>query len=252
MREAQSKGGTLPIDPVEFARARLHFDPDEKQAEVLRSTHGRGILNCSRQWGKSSVAAAKAIHRAYTRPEAMVLVASPSERQSGEFLHKAEVMMRRAELPVKGDGYNDLSLAFPNRSRIVGLPGKEVTVRGFSAVSLMIIDEASRVTDEMYAALRPMLAVGDGDLWLMSTPLGKRGFFYETWALGESDWFRVKAAAPECSRISEKFLAEELATQGEDFYRQEFLCEFLESASGVFSRELLEQALDDDVKPLDL
>jgi hypothetical protein len=240
------------MDGVAFARERLQFVADEKQAEVLRSTHSRGILNCSRQWGKSSVTAVKAIHRAYTRPDSMVLVAAPSRRQSGEFLHKAEVMMRQAGMPVKGDGYNELSLVFPNGSRIVGLPGKEGTVRGFSAVSLMIIDEASRVTDEMYAALRPMLAVGDGDLWLMSTPLGKRGFFYEAWALGGEDWFRVKATGPECSRISKSFLAEELATHGEDHYRQEFLGEFLESASGVFSRELLEQALDDDVKPLDL
>ena len=38
----------------------------------------------------------------------------------------------------------------PNGSRIVGLPGTEATVRGFSAVSLLLIDEASRVVDEMY------------------------------------------------------------------------------------------------------
>jgi hypothetical protein len=42
-----------------------------------------------------------------------------------------------------------MSLLLPNRSRIVGLPGNEVTVRGFSAVSLMLIDEAARVSDEM-------------------------------------------------------------------------------------------------------
>ena len=75
----------------------------------------------------------------------------------------------------RGDGDNETSLLLPNGSRIVGLPGMEATVRGFSAVSLMLIDEASRVDDAMYKALRPMLAVGQGDLWLMSTPCGKRG-----------------------------------------------------------------------------
>ena len=35
-------------------------------------------------------------------------------------------------------------------------------MRGFSAVSLMLIDEAARVEDEMYKSLRPMLAVGTG------------------------------------------------------------------------------------------
>ena len=80
-----------------------------------------------------------------------------------------------------GTGTTRCSLLFPNGSRIVGLPGTEGTVRGFSAVSLLLIDEAARVEDAMYKALRPMLAVGGGDLWLMSTPWGKRGFFYEAW-----------------------------------------------------------------------
>ena len=84
-----------------------------------------------------------------------------------------------------------MSLAFPNGSRIVGLPGNEATVRGFSAVALMLVDEASRVSDDLYRAIRPMLAVSDGTLWLMSTPFGKRGFFYEAWANGGDTWERV-------------------------------------------------------------
>src|SRR5437868_130999 len=73
-------------DALEFARKRLGMEPFEKQAEFLRSEAKRGILNCSRQWGKSTMAAAKAVHRAYTRPKSLVLVASPTYRQSGEFV----------------------------------------------------------------------------------------------------------------------------------------------------------------------
>jgi hypothetical protein len=71
------------IDPVEFARKRLRFEPDERQIEVLRSDAKRGILNCTRQWGKSTIAAAKAVHRAYTREKSLVLVASPAARGWG-------------------------------------------------------------------------------------------------------------------------------------------------------------------------
>jgi hypothetical protein len=124
-------------DAVEFARTRFGFEADERQAEVLRSEAKRGMLNCTRQWGKSTIAAAKAVHRAYTRPGSLVLVASPSYRQSGEFVRKAADMVARLRIPVRGDGDNDVSLAFPNRSRIVGLPGMDGTVRGFSAVSLL-------------------------------------------------------------------------------------------------------------------
>ena len=85
-------------------------------------------------------------------------------------MRKAAELLREAGDAARGDGDNAISLLLPNGSRIVGLPGMEGTVRGFSAVSLLLIDEAARVEDEMYQALRPMLAVGDGDLWLMSTP----------------------------------------------------------------------------------
>jgi len=43
-------------------------------------------------------------------------------RQSGEFIRKAKEFVRRLGIPVKGDGDNKASIAFPNGSRIVGLP----------------------------------------------------------------------------------------------------------------------------------
>jgi hypothetical protein len=121
----------------------------------------------------------------------------------------------------------------PNASRIVGLPEKENTIRGFSAVGLMIIDEASRVSDDMYHALRPMLAVGGDALWLMSTAIGKRGFFYREWA-GNKTWVRVKATAEECPRIPRAFLEEERATLSEDKFRHEYNCEFLVEEGALF------------------
>jgi hypothetical protein len=71
-----------------------------------------------------------------------------------------------------------------NGSRIVSLPSKEANIRGFSGVSLIIEDEASRVGDDLYLAMRPMLAVNQGRLILMSTPWGKRGHFFEAWEHG--------------------------------------------------------------------
>src|SRR4051794_26303364 len=168
-------------DALHFAESKLGFTPDAKQAVLLQKPLRRVLLNCSRQWGKSTITAAKALHQAYSKPESLVVVLSPSARQSGEFLRKAGSFVRRLGLRARGDGDNEMSLLLPNGSRIVGLPGMENTVRGFSAVSLMLIDEAARVSDDLYKAVRPMLAIGNGALWLMSTPHGRRGFFYEEW-----------------------------------------------------------------------
>lgn len=159
---------------------RLGITPDAKQEELLRSETRRGILNCSRQWGKSTVAAIRAVHRAYTRAESLVVVASASRRQSAELLHKCAAMLGKLGIAARGDGVNVPSAVLPNGSRIAGLPGRDDTTRGFSAVSLLLIDEAARVSDDMYKSLRPMLAMTDGDLWLMSTPKGDADSFMKS------------------------------------------------------------------------
>jgi len=197
------------LDPVHFAR-RLGFEPDPWQAEVLRSPARRIILNCCRQSGKSTTAALLALHTALYRPPALVLLLSPSLRQSSELFRKVMHFYRRIarELPL-AEAESALRLELSNGSRIVSLPGKEATVRGFSKVELLICDEAARVGEELYQAVRPMIAVSDGRLILLSTPFGKRGFFYREWAEGGPDWLRIKVTADHCPRISPEFLEEE-------------------------------------------
>ncbi len=243
---------------VAFARERLGFEADARQAEVLRSEAKRGILNCSRQWGKSTVSAVKAVYRAWTRAGSLVLVASPTARQSGEWMKKAEGLVGRLGLVcARGRGERRISMALPNGSRIVGLPGTgtEGRVREFSAVSMMIIDEAARVEDAMYKALRPMLATGSGDLWMMSTPFGKRGFFYEAWMDAGSEgreWARVEVKGAECGRIPREFLEEERGVMGAAWFEQEYGCGFVDNGATVFGRDLVEEAVDYEIEPLEV
>jgi hypothetical protein len=203
-----------------------------------------------RQWGKSTITAAKGVYQACTEAGSLTLVVSPGGRQSGEFVRKAAGFVRRLGVRVKGDGDNEISIEFPNKSRIVGLLGNEATARGFSAVSLVLVGEAARVDDDLYRAIRPMLAVSGGSLWLMSTPDGKRGFFWEAWEHGGPEWERISAPAPACPRITGEFLEEERRNMGEAWYRQECLCEFVDAVSGVFDRDLVERAMSDEFEPL--
>ena len=240
------------FDGVRFARERLGFEPDAKQQIVLGPGGRRGLLNCSRQWGKSTVTAAKAVHRAYSCPESLVLVVCPCRRQSGEFLRKAAGFVRRLGIARRGDGDNECSLVFPNGSRIVGLPDVEANVRGFSAVSLLLIDEAARVSDDLYKAILPMLAVGDGDLWLMSTPCGPRGFFYEEWTNGGDGWLRVSVPGAECPRIPAALLEQQKATLGDRWFRQEFGCEFVGEEGSLFDLDLVRRAIMPELQAIEL
>jgi hypothetical protein len=236
-------------DAVAWARDKLGFVADDKQAEVLKTGVKRGILNCSRQWGKSTTCAIKTVHFAQFHPGSLVLVASPGLRQSGEFLLKTEKAVAQLGHRVRGDGKNECSIMLPNGSRIVGLPESEATIRGFSAVGLMLIDEAARVSDMTYQALRPMLAVGGGSLWMMSTPNGTSGFFYREWS-GTKDWARVQVTAEECSRIPKAFLEEERETLSEEMFRQEYGCEFLAGEGSLFDEAQIRSRLSTRIKPL--
>ena len=161
------------LDPVVFAIQALGFRPDASQAQVLRWTKQRLLLNCTRQWGKSTTAAILALHRALYYPNSLILLVSPSLRQSQESFRKvAEFLNKLAILPEKLED-NQFSLQLGNGSRIVALPSKEATVRGFSGVTLIIEDEASRVDDLLYRTMRPMLAVSGGRMILMSTLMAK-------------------------------------------------------------------------------
>jgi hypothetical protein len=226
--------------------------------------------------GKTLVAAALALRTALLEAPALILVLTPSERQSGEFvrrikeLHEALRKPRNIAGPVQpyhkkqaaeagqDDAYfrlpiktrvSSLQLHFENGSRIIGLPASEGKVRVYSSVALLLIDEASRVDDSLYRAMRPMLAVSRGRLLALSTPFGKRGWFHNAWH-GSGDWEHVKITADQCPRIPVDFLAEEREALGERWFRQEYLCSFEDSVDAVFAYSDIQAAMSDEVRPL--
>ena len=240
----------MALDRVTFAREALGLEPDPWQAEVLRWSGKRLLMNCCRQSGKSTTAAVLALHEAIYRPGSLVCLISPSLRQSSELFRKVTNLLSRLEVPPKLTEANKLSLAFERSSRVVSLPSSEATIRGFSGASLIVEDEAARVPDELYRTCRPMLATSQGRLMLMSTPFGRRGHFYEEWTNGGPLWERVRLRAHECPRISSEFLEDERRSLGDLFFRSEYLCEFTESSGQLFSQDDVLAALDDEVRPL--
>jgi len=238
----------LALDRPSFARA-VGVEPDPWQEDLLKSTSDRVLLNCSRQSGKSTVSAIIALHRALYYPGSLILCLAPALRQSQELFAKIASFYRDLDRPVAPHGERKLSLELENASRIVTLPGTEKTIRGFSGAALLIVDEASRVADELYFAVRPMLAVSGGALMMLTTPYGKRGVFYEEWTGGHG-WDRYEVPARECPRISEEFLEEERQALPSWVYRQEYECSFEETEDAVFTAEMIERAVTSEVKPL--
>ncbi len=238
-------------DAVIMAR-RAGIVPDAWQSDLLRSDARQVILNCSRQSGKSTISAVLGVHQAIYTPGSLVLLLSPSLRQSQELFRKVKdvfVALQSPYTPQIAEESN-LRLELDNNSRIVALPGTEQTIRGFSNVALLICDEAATCEDSLFFAIKPMLAVSGGRIILLSTPRGKRGFFHDVWTSPGDDWNRTRITANQCPRISPEWLERERQAMPDFWFRQEFLCEFCETLDSVFSFDDISAALDPTIEPL--
>ncbi|MGH1571886.1 terminase large subunit domain-containing protein [Methylobacterium sp. P31] len=200
--------------------------------------------------GKSTTTAMVALHTAKFTPGALILLISPSLRQSRELFSKVMTFLRKLEPVEELVEDNKSSAKLVNGSRIVSLPSDPDTIRGFSAPALIIEDESAFVSDEVNAALHPMLAVSGGRMLLLSTPRGQRGHFFDAWSKGGHRWERFTAKATECPRYSPDFLDGIRSVTPEWVFRAEYMCEFVDSATMLFSSALIAKAISDTVKPL--
>lgn len=235
------------IDPDEFA-ADVSMELDPWQSKLLSGTSRKVLLLCSRQSGKSTITALLALWTAVHEP-GLILLFSPSQRQSSELFRKVLDHLRALATPPEITLQSALKLEFANGSRIVSLPANEDTVRGYSGARVVIIDEASRVPDSLMAAVRPILATSNGRLIALSTPAGRRGWFYKAWIEG-AGWDRTKITADQCPRITEDFLEDEMRELGPTMYSQEYLCEFQDLETAVFSTALIQAAVSADIPVL--
>jgi hypothetical protein len=232
---------SVPAYPVAFA-VSVGIVPDPWQIEVLASGHPRKILCCGRQTGKTTVAAVLAMHKALNQPGSVILIVAPGERQAKLLFSKAARLYRQAGYPMPAHSERKTGLELSNGSVIEALPAVERTTRGYS-VDLLLVDEAAAVPDMDYHGILPALIATQGEQVLLSTPRGKRGFFHEIWH-GAEDWQRVMVRSDEVGRIRPEDLEVFRSTMPEQFFQQEFYCEWLDTEGSLFSYDHIQAALE--------
>jgi hypothetical protein len=227
----------------------LSYQADDWQRHCLRSAANRLLLLCARQTGKSTTTAILSLLVALYQAGALVLLVSPSQRQSGELFRKVVGHYDTLGRPLGAVEDSATTLALANSSRIVSLPCNPSTIRGYSDPRLIVVDEAALCPDELFGALLPMLAISRGRLVCLTTPMGRRGFFFEQWESGIG-WDRIIITAHECPRIAPEFLAEQRQLLGDRWFRQEYMCSFEETIDQVFSSESVLAAFSSTKPPL--
>lgn len=220
--------------PLMFRAQNMEADP--WQCEVLRCRSPYILLNCSRGAGKTRVTAALALHTALFEPASQILLVSRSQRQSVELLRYVKQGYRALGQPFPVTRYSETRMEFESGSRIVALPGKEETIRGFQGIHLLILDEAARIPDALYGSVRPMTGTVNGRTILLSTPFGQRGFFWRAWCDEAGPWTRFRIPWQMCPRLGPDFIEQERRQFGAAWIAQEYECDFTSCEGLVYPK----------------
>jgi hypothetical protein len=159
-------------------------------------------------------------------------------------------LYHRLDIAPKVVAESALRVEFDNGARIISLPGASGTIRGYSSVRLLLLDEAARIEPELIQAVMPMLAISGGSLIAMSTPFGMNNWFAETWRDGRQDWLRIRVAATECPRLTKAVLDAELKRLGSVAFSEEYGLQFNDDALAMFPAHLVDRAFTPEVLPL--
>src|SRR4030095_146743 len=89
----------LALDPALLMK-QAGLTPDPRQRDFLQSEAKRQLLLCSRQSGKSTCTGTLALHTAIYSAPALVLLLSPSLRQSQELFRKVLDVYRTLDAAV--------------------------------------------------------------------------------------------------------------------------------------------------------
>ena len=215
----------LALDPAQVLLAQ-GIVPDPWQQEFLLCPAHNVLLNCCRGAGKSRVTSALAVHTALFKPGSLTLLISRAQRQALELYRYCKQGLRALGWPIQPVKETETQLELANGSRIISLPGKEATIRSYQAVDLLVLDEAAKVADDLYAAVSPMTAISQGRQILLSTPFGQRGFFFREWHDERNGWVRFRVPWQRCPRHTAAYVEDERRKFGDAWIDQEYECSF--------------------------
>jgi len=228
----------------------------------------------SRQTGKDFTASEAIVTDCHRTPKNTWLIAAPSERQSLETLAKcrewseayghaiADVTETR-----EGGAQSILkagTIAYPNGSRIIAVPGRPETVRGFSANVLLTEFAYFEQVNETWKALLPSISNslrgGVKKVRVITTPNGKGNKVWDLWEKNfvapdparRQRWSCRKVTihdavrdglARQSGQSAEEFIAElREAMDDPEGWAQEFECDFIDGSNVLLPYDVIAQA----------
>ena len=275
------------LDPVAYLQ-HIGLDPFPWQQAVLKDPSTRIVINGARQIGKSTIMSAFVCHHAKYFPGSLCVILAPSKDQAAIDMRKIiEFIAQDPSYPeTKHETTEEIELL--NGSWIKVVAATDKGARGYSNPDIILLDECSRIPDEVFDAVKPMITNNPlARIIEISTPNGKLGFFYnhyhlDRWSkylitspwdvmtdggtpilferdtsrkhllelmeLKESDDLKIYVSPRHMNKVEQEENVESMSYMK---YRQEFLCEFVDAQDQVFGQDLIRKMFHDDLKDED-
>jgi hypothetical protein len=220
---------------------------DQWQKDVIK-TKGNIVLRSGRQCGKSTVISELVGDYAAKNKNKSILVIASVERQAHLLFEKIlDYVHNNYKTYIKHgkDKPTKSKLTLNNGTVIRCLPTglSGYGIRGYT-IDLLVADEAAFINDEVWQAVTPMISTRidkGARIILLSTPMGKEGYFYRCFEDPTFTTFHV--SSEDCSRINKQFLGQEKARMSELEYAQEYLGEFVDELRQFFPNELIKSCM---------
>jgi len=248
---------TIPKDPVEFAEKLFKFTPTDYQARLLRDKSKRIVVKWSRQAGKTTTIALRAIWFAVTHSKTLTLIVAPSLRQSmimSDRVHDHLASLPKNVFKALVEKLQRTVITFRNGSRIIALPNSPQLLRGYTSHQV-ICDEAAFFKDDelvFYNVLYPMLATTNGVLIASSTPWNTDSVFYKFCQSPEfSKHFITWRDVVKAGLIRETFIKEMYEQLPLEQFEREFEAKFVEDVDAWLPQGLIASCIDAELEPYD-
>ena len=232
-------------DVVAFVEKKLQIKLDPWQKKYI-NTVGNVAVRAGRQSGKSFAQSLRVAIFALLNRKTQTLIIGAVDRQSVELFEKVKShIMNLAKHMIKGrPTLHKIELS--NGSKIIALPAGRTGygLRNYT-IHKLVADEAHYIPEEVWTAVRPMLATTGGTMDILSTPRGNEGFFYEAFKK-DSDFTTYHTKSEDCPRIHKDFLDGERKRMTKLQFMQEYEAEFLDSLQQFFTKDLIDSCIAKD------
>jgi hypothetical protein len=251
-------------NPVLAVREWYAGEPDDWQVQALTwyGNRERHIsIRSAPGPGKTTLAAWAAIHQILTRFPQKTIVTAPSSPQLFDALWP-EINVWVSRLPKNLKDLLDVRSdhiylkASPDESFISARTARAESPENFQGIhspnTLLVFDEASGIPETIYEAALGSESDKNFTFLLISNPVRREGFFYNTHTENRDFWKTLRVGYQESSRIDRNIVEMVKRTYGEESnaFRIRCLGEFpTEEADTLIPFEICEAARVRDVHP---